>query len=710
MGGIQHWLASLAVRAGLPNAGSLSVAPAVGVADAWRQVSLATRVRETDLAQVVAAHFGLPLADLATSQPAAAKLVPQEMALRHLAFPTQADDRLLTVATANPLDLDAEQRLAFMSGRRIQFSIAPPDAIRERILTTYSPEQSWEEVLSRVDSHVADAVRFVGPRRSVLETEELRNSPVVKLTNLILATAVERDASDIHIEPVSDSGSVRFRIDGVLRHFMQIPLPVMQRVISRIKITAGLNIADHLRPQDGSARIGMQGREYDLRISTVPMREAEKLVIRILSPGGVHRLDDLGLPHHELSRIHGLLAQRSGVVLVTGPTGSGKTTTLYACLMEMLTGETNIVSVEDPVEYNIPGISQLEIDSATGMTFPSALRAILRQDPDIVFIGEIRDLETAEIAVQASMTGHLVLATIHANDAVGVVARLRKLGLPASSVADTLRGSISQRLVRRVCVACMEPTEGRLRPEETELAERFGVQPPVRAVGCARCGGLGYRGRIPVLEVLTASPKLGELVAEGASRGELEREAVRAGMRPILEVALDRVRNGETTLQEVERVLGGPQEAAPAEPAAEAPPAPSGPYVLWVDDDAESRFLGATILGEKGFQVREADDGEAALGMLRDHPNCQLVVLDLHMPRLDGREVLARMRRSFPTATIPVIVLTGATSAELEMRLLEEGADDYLRKPADPDRLLARIHAVLRRAGSRAIAAPIEGG
>ena len=295
VGGAQHWLVAMAVRAGLPNAGTLSLAPAVGAADAWRQVSLATKLSDSELAEVVATQFGLPLADLTTPQPAAAKLVPEEMALRHLVYPTKVDDRVLTVATANPVDLDAEQRLSFMSGRRILFSIAPPSEIREQILTTYSPDRTLDEMLSRVDSQVAEAVRFVGPRRELLETEELRNSPVVKLTNLILATAIEREASDIHVEPIADTGSIRFRIDGVLRHFMQIPLPVMQRVISRVKITAGLNIANRLRPQDGSARMGLRGREYDLRISTIPMRDTEKLVIRILSPHGVHRLDDLGL-------------------------------------------------------------------------------------------------------------------------------------------------------------------------------------------------------------------------------------------------------------------------------------------------------------------------------------------------------------------------------------------------------------------------------
>lgn len=688
----QHWLVNIVRRAEIPGADLLSLPAALDGAEAWQRAAAALGITPEQLATRVAAHFRVAVAALGEANPAAVRLVPDTLAERHQVFPLRADDRSIVVATSNPNDWDAEQALQFATSRRVVFEVAPPASVRQQITRVYAPERSVDELLSRVDAELAEGVHFVTDSRpAALGHEDLDAAPIVKLTNLVLREAIARGASDIHIEPGSEQGEVRFRVDGVLRRFTSIPLPAMRRVVSRIKILADLDISDRLRPQDGSARVELRGRPYDLRVSTVPMRDAEKLVLRILVPNGVQRLDDLGILAPELKRLRALLGNHAGVVVVTGPTGSGKTTTLYACLMELATGETNITSVEDPVEIQVPGISQIQVDARQGVTFASALRAVLRQDPDIIFIGEIRDRETAEIAVQASLTGHLVLATIHANDAAGVVGRLGKLGLPAANIADAFRGAISQRLVRRVCPECVQRVGDELTAEEARLAELHGVRPVVRAVGCSACEGSGYRGRIPVQEVLVASRQLLSQVAAGAASVELEATAVASGMRPIVEVARERVARGETTLQEVERVLGSTEEAV--EPAATA-----APHVLWVDDDPENRMFGRLVLEHEGFVVSEAEDGVAALEALERGERFQAVVLDLHMPRKNGREVLRQLRRSLATSRLPVIVLTASTSPEAEMELLQEGADDYLRKPMDPDRLVARLRAVLRRA------------
>jgi general secretion pathway protein E len=304
----------------------------------------------------------------------------------------------------------------------------------------------------------------------------------------------------------------------------------------------------------------VDGKVQDLRISTVPTRQAEKAVIRILHPEGNRTLEDLLMPPGELARVRQLLGYRDGIIAVTGPTGSGKTTSLYAALREIATSEVNVMSDEDPVEYELAGITQIQVEVQRGVTFASALRAILRQDPDVIFIGEIRDAETAEVAVHASMTGHLVLATLHTNDAVSAVTRLQHLGLDAASVASTLRGAVAQRLLRSVCLHCAEPINGALTPDEERLSLQYALEPRVRARGCSRCAQIGYRGRVPIVEVMTSNAELRELIATGATTLELQRAATVSGMRSLLKVAVERAAAGETTLQEVERVVGGMQD------------------------------------------------------------------------------------------------------------------------------------------------------
>ena len=733
----EHWITRAVRRAGLVDEmPALAVDHAAPAAEAWEAIRDSLHADDATMATAVAGFFRTKVADLTSAQATATQLLPPSVARKYLAFPLADRNRSLLVATCDPSDLEAEREIGFASGRRPEFVVASPAALREAIELAYEPDRAVEDILGRMGDmdRVSLEVLEESDQDGPAEEVDVDSGPAVKLANLILHEAIEQGASDIHIQPTVTGGVVRFRVDGVLRTGVQFPLPVLSRVVSRIKVVGRMDIADRLRPQDGRATILNQGRKFDLRISTVPVRGAEKVVIRILDPTAVGTLEETRLPKEDLDKLRHLLRQRDGIVVVTGPTGSGKTTTLYGSLAEIATDEVNIMTVEDPVEYELPGLAQIQVEPKKGVTFASALKAILRQDPDVIFVGEIRDLETAEMAAQASLTGHLVLATVHANDAVGASRRLTDLGLDAATVVQTLRGALAQRLVRRICPDCAETVGADLTEEEAELAEAFGVRPAKRAVGCSECHFQGFRGRLPIAEILQMSSALESLVLTGAAPSKIEARARQDGMHSLLEAALRRVTDGETTLDEVQRVLGDtlagqdgeeptlvlphdeetPTEeeaalveasiqASDAEPESEPEPDDEegdGPVrVLLVDDDPVARAIARALLERDRFEVSEAEDGQAALDILVRDPDFAIVVLDLDMPRLGGQETLRQIRATPATASLPAIVLTGRTGADIEAELLRDGADDYLNKPIDAVRFGARVQAALRRAG-----------
>ncbi|MEX2281824.1 MAG: GspE/PulE family protein, partial [Gemmatimonadota bacterium] len=557
----RHWLCAVVRASKLMLAEELNISAAESITEAWSDAAEFFRISEDELGRLVAGYFRLGLAEFDKSDASLTARIPEKITRKYNVLPLREENGHLVLATSDPTDHDAEQALRFASRKRPIFEIATPSALKSWINTRYSSDHMVQMLLSTVDADLVDTVRVVEDSSpESVGDEDIDAAPIIKLTNVILRDAIREGASDIHLEPGGTGAVVRFRVDGVLRHHMQIPVPALNRVVSRIKILADLDIADRLRPQDGRTRIQVDGRKHDLRVSTVPTRGTEKLVIRVLQSEGTRSLNDIGSPDTELSRIRQLLSYRDGITVVTGPTGSGKTTTLYAALREVATGEVNVMSVEDPVEYELPGITQIQVEPLRGVTFAAALRAILRQDPDVIFIGEIRDAETAEVAVHASMTGHLVLATLHTNDAVSAVARFAHLGVDETSIASTMRGAVAQRLLRRLCTQCAEPVNGELSTEEARLATIYGVEPMFRARGCKRCGQAGFKGRLPLIEVMTVTPTLQDLIIEKAGQAELFRAAVATGMRPLLRVALERVRAGETSLQEVERVIGGVKE------------------------------------------------------------------------------------------------------------------------------------------------------
>lgn len=689
-----HWLVRIAERAGLAGERP-DIGADLAAADAWGAVVRAYDLHELKLAELVARYFRLDTARFDIADPNAVLLVPEVMARRHHIFPLLETDRNLVVATCDPTDVEAERALGFSTGRTAIFHVASPAAIQEAIDARFSPEMAVETLLETLEAEDLDddAVKLVeemGPES--VSRGDASATPVVKLTNLVIRDGIAQGASDIHVEPGRKIGAIRYRVDGVLRKHMDLPMSAMNRVISRIKILSRLDIADRLRPQDGKARVRIGNLAYDLRISTLPAGGAEKCVIRILDSNRSLSLEDLDIPAIELARLRQLLSHRDGVVLVTGPTGSGKTTTLYGALRELDTGQVNIMTVEDPIEYELPTVTQTQVEVKQGLTFGTALRSILRQDPDIILIGEIRDRETAETAAQAAMTGHLVLATVHSNDSVSAVARLADMGLAWSTVGQTLKGALAQRLLRKVCPACAEPVRGLLTPEEQRLTDRHGIEPVVRAVGCTECGFTGYRGRIPVVEVMISGPRFQTAVEARKGWGTLSRIAQQGGLRSMHEVSLEWVKQAKTTLDEVDRSLGQQLE----DEEEEKKRAPT--RILVVDDEADLRLTMRGLLEQAGYEVHEAEGGHEALDVLKLDPYFSLVILDLAMPGLDGREVLKQIRGSQDTAALPVLVRTGVGSEETEAELLEAGADDYVDKQASIDRFLARVKAVLRRA------------
>ena len=716
----------------------------------WETLVAQKIASDEQILAALSTRFRLKLADLAKLDPAAKERVPEQVARRYQILPLRATDSYLEVATANPFDLDAEKALAFATAREIRMFLLAPSKIAERLDEMYRPEKAVDKLLEGMESS-AELVQLqdsLAPDEITIAASEAEASqrPVVRLVDLIISEGILARSSDIHIEPEEGGVAVRYRIDGVLRQVMKIPRQAGLPLISRIKIMSQLDIADRLRPQDGRARVAVNGQPIDLRVSTLPAALGEKVVIRILdSRATVKSLESLGFNANETDGIKRLLENHEGIILVTGPTGSGKTTTLYSCINQIKSEGVNIVTVEDPVEYRMQGIVQVQVQEKAGLTFASALRSILRQDPNVVLIGEIRDRETAQIAVQASLTGHLVLSTLHTNDAANAVTRLVDIGVEAYKIAAALRGVLAQRLMRKLCPTCkevwMETPADRLKPWVPKGT------PLYRAAGCPDCAMTGYRGRFSIVEVLTVSAEVERRIAAGETAEHIAGAARRSGMKGLWDSGLAHVLRGESTLDELTRVVDIPEvddhppEAAAAarrstgggkaqpgsshgaavaftEPAHRAtpeeltghfelleepePPRVSGPHglparkVLLVDDEDSLRKVVKDLLERDGYIVSEARDGVQALDQV-DRVGPDIIVLDLNMPGLDGYGVLSHLRSRPATADIPVIVLTAKSDEDNEVRVFELGADDFLTKPFRARALSARLEAVLGR-------------
>src|SRR6266567_538818 len=515
---------------------------------------------DQQILSALSTRFRLKLADVATIDPKVREGVPEQLARRYRVLPLRITDSFLEVATANPFDLDAEKALAFATAREIRSLLAAPSRIAEKLDEMYRPEKALDKVLQGMEGS-ADLVLHpeTEPEELVASEAEASQRPVVRLVDLIISEGILSRSSDIHIEPEEGGVAVRYRIDGVLRQVMKIPRAAGLPLISRIKIMSSLDIADRLRPQDGRARVAVNSQPIDLRVSTLPASLGEKVVIRILDPRAtVKSLDSLGMIAGEVEAINALLQNHEGIILVTGPTGSGKTTTLYSAIRQIQSEGVNIVTVEDPVEYRIAGIVQVQVQEKAALTFASALRSILRQDPNVLLVGEIRDKETAQIAVQASLTGHLVLSTLHTNDAPNAVTRLVDIGVEAYKIAAALRGVVAQRLMRKLCPTCKEVWM-ESPPERLKRWIPTGT-PLYRAGGCPDCAMTGYRGRFSILEILTMTAELERRIAAGEAAVRIAEAAKRGGMKSLWDSGLAHVTRGESTLDELTRVVDIPQE------------------------------------------------------------------------------------------------------------------------------------------------------
>ena len=694
-------------------------------------------VDEELLVEVLAEATGMDVIDDAALRPdpEVQDLVPMETVQRLGLLPLRRDGDRLVVATSDPLQIVAFDELARRTRLEIEPVFARPSALRDAIRSVRGEEEALHELLKHAqpaahDFTVEPRVKEGGAKALALDAGG-EDAPTIQLVNLVLSDAITRGASDIHLEAEQEALRVRFRVDGELKEIVTLPAGTRAAVLSRIKIIAGLDIIEVRRPQDGRAKVSCGGRNYDLRVSTLPSYFGEKAVIRVLdAEAKSFDLDRAGMEPEVLATWRELIERPHGLLLMTGPTGSGKTSTLYASLLEIRDPTLNIVTVEDPVEYQFPGIVHVPVRSDIGVTFAAALRSILRQDPDVVLVGEIRDAETAKIAVQASMTGHLVLSTLHTNDAYGALPRLLDLGVERAQLASCLLGVMAQRLARTVCSECAVPAE-----HDAAAMRMLGWSGPGspggtrRGVGCRHCHGTGSKGRTALTELVVMTPALGDLITAGASEDALRRQMEKDGTRLLVESGLAKVLGGQCIPEEVLKVAA-PESGDDLRPAARAPrsvepepaapascgscdaecqpgwrvcpmcgealaPERDGPAALVCDDDAVSRKMAVAALRRDFGRVETAENGQAALDAIAVR-RPDLLIVDMKMPGLSGIDVIRELRSNLETASLPIIMLTGATDEDLEEESLTAGADDYLNKPITLERLRARAAAVLR--------------
>ncbi|MEE9219046.1 MAG: type II/IV secretion system protein [Acidobacteriota bacterium] len=724
----QTAVADILVREGLLDAAGLKRVLEIQARDGGLLVRIAHDLglaKEDSLSRAIAKALRLDYVTPETERLLAPPelCLPAEFCYKRRILPLEIQGRSLRLLMADPLDHSTIQDVEFRTDKWVVAAVATETAILQALKRRH---RELDDA-----SLLYDLLPNLDPEGEVEESSQSENQamdpnqlahdvnlpPIVRLVNLALSNAAKMGASDIHVEPQEDGLQVRYRVDGILQDAMRIPKRLQQSMISRLKIISGMDIAERRKPQDGRSRLRFEQRKIDLRVSTLPANFGETVVIRLLDTASARlELDQIEFTPENLRKYQELLARPQGLILVTGPTGSGKSSTLYASLNWIKSGAKNIITVEDPIEYMIRGVNQVQINRKTGMTFAAGLRSILRQDPNIIMVGEIRDQETARIALEAAQTGHLLLSTLHTNDAPSSIIRLIDLGMEPFIVASSVSGIVAQRLVRRVCAACA--TE---RPPAASTLERIGGPACVPAdarwksgPGCEDCGHTGYRGRLAIHEILAATEEVREQIAERASVDRLRETARQSGMRTLMEDGIAKAARGLTTLEEVLRV-------APPDPArkaakgmqsttqeraetADATPstAGSGPKerVLIVDDSPTVVTVVKYFLELEGFEVLVAQDGLAGLEMARKQVP-QVVVSDLNMPGMDGISLVRALREDPLTQDMAILVLTSQSSVESEARGLASGADDYIAKPVEPRRLAARIKAVLARARGR---------
>jgi type IV pilus assembly protein PilB len=719
-------IGELLVQAGLIDADALGRALEVQVQDGvtlGRALSKLSLADEDQVAATIAER--LQLEHLSPEAPEIAAdviaLLPLEFCRKRMVAPLKLQGHTLHLAMADPLDYSAIQDAQFLARKQVTPVVASQTSI-QTLLQSLHPEvesQKTYDLLANVkpagevEAAEVNEYEIVDPAKLVKNT---KLPPVVRLVNLILSEAAKEGASDIHVEPQEGFLQVRYRVDGLLHDVLKVPRELQDSAISRLKIISGMDISERRRPQDGRSRLRFEGKRIDLRVSTLPTQFGEKVVIRLLDNSKARiAVEELGFSSDHLRTFQSWLTRPQGMVLVTGPTGSGKTSTLYAALNWVKSPTNNIITVEDPIEYQLPGVNQVQINPKAGVTFAAGLRSILRQDPNIIMVGEVRDRETASIALEAAQTGHLLLSTVHTNDAPATITRLIDLGVESFLVASSINGILAQRLVRKPCPACLveqPPSDATI--EKAGGADRLPAEARwAVGRGCEACRQTGYKGRIAIHELLNVTDEIRHLITRQTPEHLIRETARRNGMRTMMEDGIAKAAQGLTTLDEVVRTVAQDEASAHKEPPRAAPDGPGSARlaeraapsvgnkrVLIVEDDPTTATVVKYFLELEGFEVLVAKDGLEGLETAgRERPD--VIVSDIHMPGMDGITMVKALRADPATCEVAILLLTSDSSIESEAQALEVGADDYLVKPVEPRRLAARVKALLARTQGR---------
>ena len=679
-------------------------------------------------------------ADLPEIAPELQDLLPVKFCQKHFVVPLSVKGKVLRLGMTDPLDYSTIQDVRFRSSKEVVTVVVTQTSIQALLSRwdsdTVESNETYALLTNTVPEGEVVASDDAGEKVDAAKlAKDTKLAPVIRLVNLILSGAAKEGASDIHVEPKEKYLLVRHRIDGLLQDVFKIPKHFQDSIISRLKIISGMDISDRRRSQDGRSQLRFEGKRIDLRVSTLPTQFGEKVVVRLLDQRRAQMtMDQMDLTSENLKILQQLLLRPQGMILVTGPTGSGKSSTLYTSLNWVKSATNNIITIEDPIEYQLEGVNQVQINTKAGMTFAGGLRSILRQDPNIILVGEIRDQETAGIALEAAQTGHLLLSTLHTNDAPSTVSRLIDLGIEPFLVASALIGILAQRLVQRCCPYCAI-----VEAPSDEIIEKLGGIDRLPANGkwlarrgCEKCKKSGFRGRVAIHELLQMNDELRDLITRRAPEHEIRRAARAGGMRTLIEDGIAKAAHGLTTLEALLQVVSPDAATMPTEDGNNAfanghvPLRQNGQdtdnatgssgtdqfptdgpkqkaRILIVEDDRTVTAVVKYFLELEGFEVAIAKDGLIGLEMAkRDIPD--VIVTDVHMPGMDGIVMVRALRANAPTRSIAILMLTSEDSLNSETDALTSGADDYILKPVEPRRLAARVKALLARSSSRILA------
>ncbi len=667
------------------------------LSEAWNVAARHCEMDQEKFAQAVADHFHKSLANFGSATDVVGRYIPAKLAQERTLVPLRLEGPELVVAMADPKDENGLEQARFAAGKAILVEVASPQQVEAHFNRLY---------VSDVGSNLKSHIRLTEKGEPVSDSPMQRHS-IVKLARQMLYKAHTLKASDIHVQPHLGGGQIRFRVDGVLRRSAAMPTNVMERLIRYFMNMTGMDPSKAMVPQDGRATLFVGNRRIDLRVSVLPNRDGHRLVIRLLDQGSVFNLTSMNLPPQELKILRRLTSFSQGMILFTGPTGSGKTTSLYGLLASLNDEQTNIITLENPVEYQIEGLSQVDIDEKRGLSFEAGLRSILRQDPDILLVGEIRDEETAVIATRAALTGHLLFSTLHTMDARNAVARLLDLGVSQPVLGETLLGIVAQRLVRKLCPECAAPVEEPLSSAENLFATiNQGRAPARRAVGCEHCAYTGYKGRMPVLEIIEMTPGLSRVLMNNDFDQEKLNANLAGSFQSLGQRARGLVQSGETTVEEAHRVLGLKFWADIAEDEdKDIYDFLSGDLdtegiaranLLMISEDADLIERITSHVNGK-YQLTSFNVIDDAVKHLRARRDTDLLILDMEHAGSSCKEFLLDLRSAFDWSGLPAVLILPEGDTSVEEMLASHGANYVVSKPVNLEDFDAQVSGVFHR-------------